>query len=37
MKIPYLELTGLQFTGAHYVCFSLAIIHQYEGLNYNDQ
>lgn len=37
MKIPCLELIGLQLTGTHYICFSLAVIHQYEGLDHNDQ
>lgn len=37
MKIPCLELIGLQFTVTHCVCSSLALIHQAEGIEHNDQ
>lgn len=37
MKIPCLELLGLPLTGTHSVCLSLAVIHQAEGLNHNNQ
>lgn len=37
MKIPCLELIGLQFMGTHYVCFSLVVNCQAEELDHNDQ
>lgn len=37
MKITCVELIGLQLTESHYVCFSLVVNHQAEGLYHNDQ